>query len=228
MKTYSESILPELKGWEERMALLFQGIEANRTIGRNRARGGGITMCVKAQRTPEQFIADCLHLIQAADKEQCWEWKGATYKYGYGRIARFFWLGEFYNKSHRVMAALRYGRLSPNQFACHHCDNPRCCNPYHLFIGTNKENLSEMHLKGRHPQPIGSNHCNSKLTEEQVIEIKGHLPNPRYGWLSALSRKFQVCPEAIRVVALGKAWAHIPGPVWKSSRPYNHKKKITK
>ena len=57
----------------------------------------------------------------------------------------------------------------------HKCDNPPCCNPAHLMLGSNADNMRDMSQKGRwgvRALPVGSDHGNSKLTEEQVVEIR--------------------------------------------------------
>ena len=79
------------------------------------------------------------------DLGPCWVWTRATDPKGYGR----FGIGRRVFFAHRVALALT-GEVPPDDLmACHHCDNPPCCNPAHLFLGTAADNLGDMAAKGR-------------------------------------------------------------------------------
>ena len=78
-----------------------------------------------------------------------------------------------------MISYLIFNKKFPDNFACHTCDNPGCVNPLHLFDGTNDENVKDMMQKGRHRYGgfikgncIGTKNNNSKLTEEQVRDIR--------------------------------------------------------
>ena len=82
--------------------------------------------------------------------EDCWPWTAATSGFGYGR---FKMAGRLYS-SHRVAYALANGRIEDDasyhgSVVMHSCDNPRCCNPLHLKLGTQKQNARDMSNKGR-------------------------------------------------------------------------------
>lgn len=76
----------------------------------------------------------------------CWEWAAAKNGKGYGRI--YAWGKQ--QSAHRVSYALAYGPIPLGLFVLHHCDNPGCVNPNHLFLGTQKDNIHDMLRKGRH------------------------------------------------------------------------------
>ena len=80
--------------------------------------------------------------------DECWLWKGGKTKTGYGG----FWTGERQDMAHRVSYELHYGPIPEGHYVCHHCDNPPCCNPYHLFEGTPTDNVQDMISKGRRMQ----------------------------------------------------------------------------
>lgn len=83
----------------------------------------------------------------------CWEWLGTVDKRGYGRV----YMNERGLFAHRVAYAIHYGGC-PRLLVCHHCDNPKCVRPSHLFLGTHKDNAQDCSAKGRHHE-AKTTHC---------------------------------------------------------------------
>jgi len=130
---------------------------------------------------------------------QCWEWQGYRTDLGYGQ----FKLAGKTRKAHRLAYALGHGRQPAKSNVCHRCDNPRCCNPHHLFLGTKAENSADMVAKGRSAK--GGCHSQAKLTEPQVLFIrKSRLP------CAILSERFNVRPEHISRIRTRTHWKHLP------------------
>ena len=107
--------------------------------------------------------------LGAPNENGCMEWMGRRAKSGYGE----FWIAAKHVLAHRY-AAWAYGWYpAPGIQVCHKCDNPPCCNPYHLFLGTPQDNALDCYKKGRAKGliPIGDRR-NEKLTPEEVALIR--------------------------------------------------------
>ena len=96
----------------------------------------------------------------------CWLWQAGKTKDGYGVI----WKAPKVLLAHRVAWELTYGPIPEGLQILHHCDNPACVNPTHLFIGTNYDNVCDSVSKGR--RSSGENHPNALLTTARVSEIR--------------------------------------------------------
>ncbi len=103
----------------------------------------------------------------SAGTDGCWPWRGSISHNGYGCGARLF---DRYWRAHRLVYFLKTEE-QPEQ-VCHRCDNPICCNPAHLFGGTQLENNRDAFAKGRKVNPKGEKHHYAKLTDDQARAIR--------------------------------------------------------
>ena len=90
-----------------------------------------------------------LKKLVADPKTGCWEWCGYLNKTLYGQIG---WNGKIW-LTHRVAYSIWVKAIPNGLLVCHKCDNPRCCNPDHLFVGTVKDNVRDRQEKGRSRRP---------------------------------------------------------------------------
>ena len=97
----------------------------------------------------------------------CWEWTAAKNNLGYGLFNH-----EYSSLAHRISWLLNNGEIPKDICVCHHCDNPSCVNPEHLFLGTNADNMRDMSEKGRAIRPRGEEHYRCKLTDKDVSNIR--------------------------------------------------------
>lgn len=156
--------------------------------------------------------------------DECWNWdRGLN---GKGPITCYgvIWFDGKKHKTHRLSMLLSRGPFDENLMVCHKCDNPRCCNPNHLFIGTAKDNSQDCKSKGRMNRELGSQRYNAKLTEEAVAEIKAQAPFRKYGWGRAMAKKYGVAPTAINNIVRGRRWRQIGenGPIEALTSPHSH------
>lgn len=101
--------------------------------------------------------------------ETCWNWIGQQDGGGYGIVG---WKGK-HQRTHRVAWLLMRGEIPHGMLVLHHCDNPRCCNPEHLYLGTQADNMRDMvERKRRKGIGCGEKNGRSKLTQEQASEIR--------------------------------------------------------
>lgn len=139
----------------------------------------------------------------------CWLWTGHTNVHGYGEI-RAGRATEPYLRAHRVSWELHSGPVPAGLDILHHCDNPPCVNPAHLFLGTRAENNFDRHRKGRSKggSNKGADNPRAKLTEGQVREIRRLYAS---GGISQtkLGEKFQVAQTLISHIVQRKIWAHL-------------------
>lgn len=109
-------------------------------------------------------------VAKGADGE-CWVWTGSKVRTGYG----VHWADGKHVKAHRYSYALHYGEIPEGMSVLHSCDNPTCCNPAHLRLGTQKDNMADMVARNRRVAITGERHPSARLTAQDVAYIRQRL-----------------------------------------------------
>jgi hypothetical protein len=152
---------------------------------------------------------------------ECWPWTAGKNPAGYGVV----YIGASHLKGRKSMPVLatrlswtfaNRKTIAKGLLICHHCDNPQCINPHHLYAGTPKDNVHDAINRGRLnpydiaqcPKAKGEASGKSKLTEAQVVEIRaryaaGGIP------MKDLAAEFSVCRHTILGVLNGRVWSHV-------------------
>lgn len=139
-------------------------------------------------------------------KTRCYIWTRACIPKGYGLTT--------WNKqgttAHRVAWLLFRGPIPDGMLVCHICDNPPCCNPGHLFLGSPQDNMDDMIVKERdRKRPLtGIDHPRAKLTDRDVADILLSLPYADSQ--TQVAEEFGVTVQLVHQIRTGKARTNVP------------------
>ncbi len=128
----------------------------------------------------------------------CWNWSGSLDPKGYGQAR----LNRKPERAHRVSYEIAFGDILSDLCVCHSCDNPRCCNPGHLFLGTIADNNADMTAKQRHA--FGEVNGQAKLTAAQVLEIRTDAREGR-----TIAEEYGVSPALVSLIKSRQVWRHL-------------------
>lgn len=154
---------------------------------RSRAENSRLTAIEAFLNDPQRFWSR----LAKNNISGCWEWSGPLFRgtgYAMVSLAR----GKL-ARGNRVAWELTYGPIPDGLFICHRCDNPRCCNPEHLFVGSPSDNTQDSVIKGRHAPP-------RFLSDNDAVAIFGD-PRPQ----KTVAAEYGVSPTLIRLIKQGKA-----------------------
>lgn len=142
----------------------------------------------------------------------CWEWARWCGTHGYGLVRptkREMQKTHAVLMAHRVAWELANGPIPEGRLVLHRCDNRKCCNPDHLFLGDDQANVDDMMQKGRGRKARGKEQHLAKLTPEQVLEIRAERSKEPRTPLKVLAERYGVSMSLVSQVARGKHWKHL-------------------
>lgn len=158
-------------------------------------RSSGDSLEKLAARPP---LEELFHSSYDKHTSGCWNWTGSISSQGYGVVR---WRGRGY-RAHMLSLELAGHLRQSGAIACHHCDNPRCVNPKHLYWGTPADNIGDASRRGR--LLTGERHTQSKLTSEAVQAIRKSEKTS-----ADLARQYGVSRPAIANARAGRTWRTI-------------------
>jgi hypothetical protein len=154
-----------------------------------------------AEKSAAVFADKFWARLAPANEFGCREWTGRTYM-RYGLVD----LDGRPQMAHRIAYHLSTGQEPGELSVCHACDNPPCCEPAHLWLGTHKENMVDMAAKGRTNAPsfLGESHPGAKLKRVDITAIRSSgLSN------ADIAKLYNVTPENIRRIRIRETWKHV-------------------
>jgi len=170
----------------------------------------------RPRRTDEQYFEDKKKdlLSKILIIGECWVWQRQVRKNFPHGVTSFRFNGrETKHQAHRVAYILWKGKIPESLFVLHQCDNPRCINPDHLHLGTQKDNIREMRERGRAKDETrgskGEKHHKSKLKDEDILKIRKLRSEGYTG--TKLAQMFGVTNPMIYYICNNKNWNHIKG-----------------
>jgi hypothetical protein len=153
----------------------------------------------------EQMAANFWARINVERDELCWNWRGPCSPSGYGRATfrRWPW------RAHRLAWFFTHGNIPSDKIILHHCDNRKCCNPSHLYIGTWQDNMNDRSARGRCNPSRGSQSVRAVLNETQVVEIKMAAKYRTRGFNRLIAKKYGVHETTISAIVNNYNWKHL-------------------
>lgn len=145
--------------------------------------------------------------VSIGGPNDCWEWNRRRNDLGYGNV---FIEGKC-RLSHRIAYFIANGAFLDALKVCHTCDNPPCCNPAHLWLGTDGANVADRDAKGRlvnGKKYLGEFHMNAKLTNAQTVEIRRLYQSGDF-LHAQLAQTYGVSKSTIQRITSGKRWRHL-------------------
>jgi hypothetical protein len=153
--------------------------------------------------TTDKFL-ERVRLSVVDDPDSCWLWQGPDDGCGYGKI----YIGNYkYMRAHRYAYELFNQPLLDGLCVLHKCDNRKCVNPKHLFVGTRGDNNTDRHKKGRDGSHVGVLNGRSKLEDIDVHQVRMMFDS---GMTKAeIARNYDLTWQAIHQVITRRNWSHV-------------------
>jgi len=149
----------------------------------------------------EKHLQNFWNKVEVGSEDSCWNWQACKTLDNYGliKINGKMW------RAHRVSWIIANEQDVPKgMLVCHHCDNPSCVNPSHLFLGTHADNMRDKNEKGRCAHNRGEKGGGAKLTKEEVVEIFYDTDTQ-----AKIAKKHGIAQSMVHFIKTHKRWSHI-------------------
>ena len=140
-------------------------------------------------------------VARSQNTDECWNWTGPVGSNGHGLL---YFQGSMH-AAHRLAYTFGNGPIPAGLMVRHSCDNPSCCNPRHLLVGTTQDNTADRQARQR--QARGERTAGAKLKEADIPRIRERSRSGES--YASISRDLGVSWNAIREVAIGRTWKHV-------------------
>lgn len=140
------------------------------------------------------------------EETDCWEWQAGIGTQGYGR----FKIQQPEPRTvyaHRVSFVMHAGAIPEGSLVLHKCDNRRCVNPAHLFLGSQLDNMQDMAKKGRDINRVGSKNPNAKLSDTDVFDIYDFYEKTKS--TLKVAAEWNITKNMAWLIVRGKQWKHL-------------------
>lgn len=146
--------------------------------------------------------------VQIGDLDECWPWIGALTGYTkYGHMAKLIDGKIQYARAHRVALQMAGITVRHEDFVLHSCDYPRCCNPFHLRVGTRDDNARDRAIRQGYAGPVGEQNHFARLNTESVVQIRRLLADGATH--AVLAAQFGVAQTTIGAIGRRETWKHV-------------------
>lgn len=174
----------------------------------------GDPLAVTKHKKRRVISAEVRFWAKVEKTEDCWLWRAAVSPRGYG----IFGLGtlERNRAAHRYSWELHFGPIPEGIYVCHHCDNPPCVRPEHLFLGDHAANMADMAAKGR--ALYGEKHNLVILSEPDVLEIR-RLWQAGGKTQVEIAEMFGTNKANVSQIVRGKKWKYLLPEDWQPPVP---------
>jgi hypothetical protein len=140
--------------------------------------------------------------VDRCGEDECWEWRAGVDGKGY---AAFSLTHENQIGGHVYSYLIHNGKIG-DSWVCHKCDNPKCVNPRHLFLGNALDNNRDMVRKGRNRYLKGEEHPSSRLTENDVLNIRSEYAKGGVT-MFVLADKYKISFQHVSDIVNKRKWA---------------------